>query len=332
MSASEVESQFLSVAVPVRLVKTLTLLLVAANILVGLLVCSAHTAVAQRLEPANSLRRAHGDQNELPTLSESNDSFAPAGSMPRLFEESSSPRVDFTLQLGDLEGDLLSDSEFRQFESQIVDDRWDQPQQPSDTRFQQRGTQDDAQFGQVAYWQNTATQPADGFSTTEQPRVESFPPITAEAVPQQMPAIQAEMPPSTAMHAPPVAPGQMMGPALPEGGTADVPISEQELGQVHEQIQILQKVAEGETGEEQERHLGLLDDARKALAQANKYMLKDIKQQNRSRNFDQEKDRLIGLLEKGREEQQPDENASADELFAQLEQLRAELALSLIHI
>ena len=352
MSASEVEFQLLSAVVPVRLVKNLVLLLIAANLVVGMLVCSANTALAQRLAPVSSLRWEHNDQTESSAFteanaSEANDSVAPTNTMPRLFEKTSNPRVDFTLKLGGMAVDLLSDSEFRQFESLIVDDRWAQAQQSRSTRFQQYDTENDTQVGQVAYWQNTAARPADGFSATRQPTVESFPPITAEAESQQTTELQAELPPSVAMPnvrmppvgvTPPVAagspiaagspmvPGQIMGPSLPEGGAADVPISEQELGQLHEQIQTQQRAAESETGEEQKRHLSLLENARKALAQANKYMLKDIKQLNKSNNFEQEKERLMGHLEKGREQQHPANNATADELFAQVEQLRAELA------
>jgi len=184
----------------------------------------------------------------------------------------------------------------------------------------------------------------------EQPRVESFSSRRAEAVSepagygvtqqQQTAASQEDLSPSVMPNvgvppvgvAPPpaagpsIATGPTIGPAVPEGGNVDVPISEQELGQLHEQIQMLQKAADSETGEEQVRHLLLIENARKALAQANKYMLKDIKQQNRSSNFEQEKDRLMGHLDKEREKQTPDENATADELFGQLEQLRAELA------
>lgn len=341
MSASEVESQFLSAVVPVRLVKNLVLQRIAATLAVGLLVCAAQTVVAQRLEPVSSLRPSHDDQNESPFVVEAVDSVAKTNTMPRLFDKTSNPRIDFTLELGDLSGDLLSDSEFRQFERQIVDDRWEQPQKPPASYLWRRDAEEDAHVGQVAYWQNTATRPADGFSATEQPRVESFPPITAEAEPHPATALQAEMPLGVAVPnagvapvgvepevaaGPSIAPGQMEGPAMLEGGTVDVPISQQELGQLNELIRKQQKLAEGESGEEQERHLGLLDDARKALAQANKYMLRDIQQQNRSKNFEQEKDRLMGHLERGREQQQPDENATADELFAQLEQLRAELA------
>ena len=354
MSASEVESQLLSAVVPVSLVKNLVLLQIAATLVVGLLVCSAHTALAQRLDPVSSLRPAHDDRVESLAPTEAIDSVAPANTMPRLFEKTHSPRVDFTLELGDLAGNLLSDSEFRQFKRSIVDDRWDQRQDSSANRFQQRRADVDSQVGQATYWQDTASRPAEGFAAMGQPRVESFPPITAEAEPeatassrrfgtteqQQTTALQAELPPDAAMPnvgvapvgvsppvaAGPTAPGQVMGPALPEGGAADVPISEQELGQLHEQIQIQQRAAESETGEEQARHLLLLENARKALAQANKYMLKDIKQQARSSNFEQEKDRLMGHLEKEREKQMPAPDATADELFVQLEQLRAELA------
>jgi hypothetical protein len=334
MSSLEVESQFLSAMVPVRLLKNLVLLKISANLVIGLWICSAHIAVAQRLDPVSSLRPNHDGQSESFTIAEANRSSATAstmaGSPASLIEESSSPRVDFTLEQGDLAEDLLSDSEFRHFESLIVEDRWNQPQEPSATRFSQHGIDADSQVDQVAYWEDAVSQTPDGFAAMEQPRVESFPPITAEAEPQQTSAPQAELLPGVALPnvgvAPPVAAGQRMAPALPEGGTADVPISEQELGQLYEQIQIQQRAAESESGEEQTRHLGRLENARKALAQANKYMLKDLKHENRSRNFEQEKDRLIGHLEKGREQKQPAKNATADELFAQLEQLRADLA------
>lgn len=319
----------------VRLAKNLVLLQIAANLVVGLLICHAHTALAQRLEPVSSLRPAHDEQIES-LAAEVSDSVAMTSPTARLFEQSSSPRVDFALELGDLAGSLLSDSEFRQFERSIIDDRWHQPQESSTTRYQQRDTDAQAQVDQVAYWQETASRPADGFSAMEQPRVESFPPMTAEAEPQptvepQLTAApQADLSTSDGVASvaagPPIAPGAMMGPALPEGDTADVPISEQELGQLHEQIQIQLQAAESENGEEQSRHLLLLENARKALSQANKYMLKDIKQQNISSKFQKEKDRLIGHLESERERKIPAESATADELFAQLDQLRAELS------
>ena len=330
-----------------RLVKKLVRLQIAAILVVGLLVCAAPTAVAQRLDPVSSLRPSPDDQAESPAL---NDSVATTNTMPRLFEKTDSPRVDFTLEYGDLAGDLLSDAEFRQFERLIVDERWQQRQESATAHSSQRDTGVGARVGQVAYWQETSRR-GGGFSAMGQSRAQSFPPVTAEAEPeessapsrfseteqQQANAPQAERLPSDVGVAPvgvsppvaagpAVAPGQVMGPALPDGGTIDVPIFEQELGQLHEQIQTLLIAAESETGEEQARHLLRLENARKALAQANKYMLKDIKQQERSSNFEQEKDRLMGHLEKERVKQTPDPNATADELFVQLEQLRAELA------
>ena len=91
MSASEVESQLLSAVVPVSLVKNLVLLQIAATLVVGLLVCSAHTALAQRLDPVSSLRPAHDDRVESLAPTEAIDSVAPANTMPRLFEKNTQP-------------------------------------------------------------------------------------------------------------------------------------------------------------------------------------------------------------------------------------------------
>ncbi len=305
--------------------------------------------MAQGWEPANNLRPAWEDQIESRAVGQGNDSSAKIKTVERYFEKSSNSKLDFNLELGDLAGNLLSDSEFRQFARSIVNDSWQQSQGASTVHFSQQSTDGDSEYGQVAYWQDARAQSADGFLAMGQSPTESLPAVTPEAEPAiatspsrfwetespQATLPQAERstqsPPSTAdvsppVAEPPVATGPMMGPALPEGAVVDVPISEQELGQLYEQIKFLQEAVESEIGEDQARHQSVLENARKALAQAHKYMLKDIKQQNRSSNFEQEKDRLIGHLESEREKQIPHENATADELFSQLEQLRAELA------
>ena len=332
-----------------RLSKNLVLLQIVATLVAGGLLYSDN-AVAQRLEPANNLRQVWDDQIESRAADEVADSVATTNRIASCFDGSSCSTGDFTLELGDLTGGLLSDSEFRQFARSIVDERWDQSRRSAASRFSQQRTDGESQYGQVAYWRDAGSQPTTGFSAMEQPRAASFPPVMAEAEPsvtrsptrfettqsQHANSPQAELPPNVSAPpvgvsppvaaAPPIALGPVMGPALPEGGAADVPISEQELGQLHERIQIQQRAADNETGEEQTRHLLLLENARKALAQANKYMLKHIKQQHRAGNFEEEKERLMGHLNKERDKQVPAENATAAELFAQLEQLRAELA------
>ena len=311
--------------------------MIAASAALGIVVCLAHTAVAQRLGPVSALRPI-GEHNQVTSFDDADISLAPPNSLSPIFEQSNNLNIDFSLQAFDLSSDLLTDAEFREFERLVSGDRW------------RRLTEEQAQVGQVAYWRESAARSSDGFSAMEQPRVESFPEITAEAqppvsaVPERLEATvqsrQVDVPEkssSTSVTAsklgtaaanslPVTALGSMMQPQLPEGGAVDVPISQQEVGQLNEQIQIQQQAAENESGEEQTRHLGLLENARKSLAQANKYLLRDLKQQNRSNNFEQERERLIGQLEQEREQQQPAKGASAEELFNQLEQLRAELA------
>ena len=332
----------------------MVLLQVAANIAVGLLLCANSPVFSQRLEPVSNLRTSHAEFAPPPALLQRNNPLEAdvvTDTTAQLFEQPSVPPVEFVLEMGELSGDLLTDFEFRQFESLIIDDQWNQRQELT-TGFPSDVDNGNSQVEQVAYLQDLESA-ADGFSAMEQPRVEAFPPIAAEAEAgdelTDATAIQEQRhrapvadggPAVPTVGLPPVAAGpsiaagpsvglgalgQAMGPDLPESGSFDVPISEQEIGQLYEQIRILANMAKNETGDEQKRHLGVLEDARKSLAQANKYMWKDIKQKNKSKNFEQEKNRLMGQLEQVRQQQQPAQSSSADELFAQLEQLRAEL-------
>ncbi len=257
----------------------------------------------------------------------------------------------------------MSDDAFRQFEQSIEGGPSTANNMDGvTTGHRNRFGADADTVGQVAYWQQRAPQQnqTGGFSAMEQPRVESFPPATVEAEVDRLPPPTAEAagggpieadvepsrptPPLSTVEALPVSsvepapapaatisvgpelPAQMMGPALPEESNFEVPISEQEIGQLHEQILVQQEAAKNETGEEKERHLLLLENARKSLSQANKLMWKDIKQQSKAQNFEREKERLVAELEEIRPQQQPSDSVTADQLFEELERLRADLA------
>jgi len=154
MSASEVKSPFLFVVV-----------LRASSKKYG-------SAKNHRPPFVSDLRPTHGVQAQAFPQAEATDSVTPTKTKPHLFEKSHEPEVDFVLELGALAGDLLSDSEFRQFERSIVDERWDPQRNPIPGELPTHKTTSDGQVSQVAYWRDSDSRSAGGFSAMEQPRVE----------------------------------------------------------------------------------------------------------------------------------------------------------------
>lgn len=149
------------------------------------------------------------------------------------------------------------------------------------------------------------------------------PATTLRAGPQPATAVAAGTDPSAVpvAMAPPVT-TPTMGPALPEGINMEIPVSDQEIGQLDEHIQSQRTRALRGTEDEIKRQTTLLDNAQKSLSQANKYLWKDIAQQDRAGKFDSQKEQLMAELEEVREAREPDEAESAEGLFAVLEQLR----------
>ena len=250
------------------------------------------------------------------------------------FQPPPSVVLSFQLHEGLFERDLLTAAEFRQYESRIenaivYDDAVRQTAwaEPASLRPQQT---------------EPSSAPADGFVATEQPMVEAFPaaaqwaesaqkdvPILAEQ-PLDAPASetaqpQGPTPPLEALTVPPSV-QHSIGPSLPEGANFEGPISEQEIGQLNERIQLQLGIAENEPEDDKKRHLSLLQSARKSLDNANKYMWNDIHQINKARNFEVDRERLHTQLEQIRETKTPQANMEAADLFAEVDYLRAELA------
>lgn len=266
------------------------------------------------------------------------------------FRQPESPSLGFDLDVGVIAGDLYSDAQFRELESLMVGAQFAAPQIPQhDVIYDvavrptswaapeplraQEATRGDSTSADSP--NNTA-----GFAALEQPKIEAFPPeadriVRAEAAETPRPQTAAETrlpstvgPQAIAVPAGPALPTQNLsiGPAMPEGVSYEKPISEQVIGELSVQIQIQKEIAENEPEAERELHLKLVEDARKAIAQANKYMWKDISQLNRIRNFEQDRALLMAELENSRPISEPESGTSATELFEKVDQLRADLS------
>lgn len=316
-------------------------------LLLMLTVC-LDSGLAQDLHPVNDLR--HRTQPQTFGTSQFNggqmdtrrfhdraqakfqDDQPPAVSMGCFIGRERKSPIGFDLNHGDLQQGILSAAELRTY---LADLRRQPPQ------HQRRGL-NDRSVGQANYWEPvSAVQP--------QAHEADLPVDSSDQVTNNIPSV-AEAFPASAVSPPaetyeqisssdnqlgnPVGPSgptaqegpnAPVGPSVSEGTDLEVPISQQEIGQLHKTIQTQLELASQLQDPDRERHLQNLESARKALTQANKFMWKDIKQNQKTRNFETEKKRLIELLEQHRSQAQPEQGKTAEELFAELEQLRANL-------
>ena len=261
------------------------------------------------------------------------------------FQPPPSAVMGFQLHDGLFERDLLTAAEFRDFEARIEGRVVDEIVYDDEVR-QTAWTEPAPLRSQPLRPTQPTSTPAenfsDGFAAISQPMADAMATAKKPAEPaSNEPSILAEQPSDTITAedirpigaAPPLGalsiPGPMqnsIGPALPEGANFESPISEQEIGQLNERIQMQAAVAESEPEEDQQRHLMLLKNARKSLDYANKSMWNDIHQVNKARNFEVDRERLHHQLERLREATTPQADMETEELFAEVEHLRAELA------
>ena len=120
------------------------------------------------------------------------------------------------------------------------------------------------------------------------------------------------------------------GPALPADFTFSVPISQQLVGDLLEEVQRQKKLidaslSQDNSDEELKRRLRQMEESLAALRQAKKFLKKDFAQRNGIKMFEADKKILQEKLSVDRKPQMPPPGQSAEDLFAHLENLRADM-------
>ena len=277
------------------------------------------TAFGQSEYPRNALRRV-----EVPATETAREKVV----LSLVFEPNQAAGIDFELLSRSIADAVISDQQFADYTHQLGQrPTYGHAQNPPPHPRQDGAIIYDSEVRPTAY--DAAA--GGGFTVLSHvlpganvPVDQAPSGVTPRALPEEMPKQAAPLPqqsdPQTAQ-----AP---IGPALPADFASSVPISQQLVGDLLEEIQrqkdLLNTSPEGNS-EELGRRSRLLEESLVALRQAKKFLKKDFAQRNGIKTFEADKKVLQEKLAVDRNPQLPQDGESAENLFAHLESLRNDM-------
>lgn len=273
------------------------------------------TTDGQSNYPDNALRRA-----ERPAPQPSREKVV----VSLIFEPDQAAKIDFRLLSQTVADAVISDQQLAQYVHQFEQTSADvggQSHQDGNIIY-------DAEVRPAAYDGFTS-----GFAALANGETEANVPVDPAPSKGGPQMVLEEMPkqPTAALPQPPREPQSApvsSGPSLPADFAFSVPISQQVIGELLEEIQRqkdLLDTSQDDTSEEIDRRSRLLDESLVWLRQAKKFLKKDFAQRNGIKTFEADKKILQDKLAVDRTAHLPQGGESAEDLFAHLESLRNDM-------
>ena len=281
-------------------------------------------ANGQLIHPENSLRRT--SEQAMETLNSTVDLSA-------IFDVRNIAKINFELRFGAIADAVITDQQLADFVF-ASNSASDGAQNETDERHSQYVNDTDLIYDtdvrQAVLDEASGEGDSGGFSAFSDVEVASFDKPIDTPMAADEPVLAEAMPDSgAALPQPQPQPDQaLIGPAYPANLAVDTPIARQMIGELLEGIQRhknLLKSTNENGDEEYDRRSKLLDQSNDLLMSAKKYFKKDLIQSNSIKTFEADKKILQEKLAIDRKSQLPQDDASAEDLFARLDSLRNEM-------
>ena len=305
------------------LIRTLKLASICGAI--SLLNATGPAATAMPLPQTESSQHNHQPQNSLRSSASDIEH-----ELCNVFATDNTPKVGFKIQTGVLSDSVLTDQQLADFaygydiaeiaETDNPDIMFDPAVQPA--AFEELTTAG----GGFSIFSGVKIA---SFEETPKPKPDSKTDISAAlGEPADVAHVELTSPATGAALAPTAPQGPAFGPALPADFSFDLPVSQQMIGDLLEEIQrqkdSLPKATE-DGDEELARRQRMLDESHNALLQAKKFLKKDFLQRNSIKTFEADKQILQEKLAVDRTAKLPVGEESAEDLFSALDGFRREM-------
>ena len=282
--------------------------------------CAIASAYGQSDYPRNSLRNT-----EAPAQATSEERIV----FSVVFDADQAARIDFELLSRTIADAVISDQQLADYAYELEHAAAYGPNEDSPTGPRYNGAIIYDADVRPASYDGVA---GGGFAALSTEESGSNVPVDQAPATTSPSALLEEMPkqlsPALPQASAPQAVQTPFGPALPADFAFSVPISQQLIGDLLEEIQRqkdLLGTSQEDNSEEFNRRTRWLEESYAAVLQAKKFLKKDFAQRNAIKTFEADKKILEEKLAVDRKPQLPQKGQSAEDLFAHLENLRSDM-------